>query len=275
MATTDYKLGWNYYAKFTELKAPNYEYIHLPVNSTFALPSDFRMALYNIFGSITYVTDNFTVSGYNMSAVGEYPLTILYNCPNGQVFTYTGVTLIVFDPSTWRTLWSGSTNVELRRGKWFIDNAESKWNNGYSCYVCPVNSDTFEKYIGKDYIRKLRITCSVNSYESNYTFYIANTKRTYTPEVLQSIEFNFDYKAQEAGSIGSSNYSNVYKTIAINKYDENLLRNQIIVGQIDWNGTYFDNALIEFEVFNDKGSIMTDGGLNYQDITITKIEVQG
>ena len=278
MATTDYKLGWNYYAKFTELNAPNYKYIHLPVNSTFALPSDFKMALYNIFGSITYVTDNFTVSGYDMSATGEYPLTISYTCPNGQIFTYTGITLIVFDPSTWRTLWSGNTNVELRGGKWFIDNAISKWNNGYSCYVCPVNSDTFEKYIGKDYIRKLRITCSVNSYESDYTFYIANTKGTYTPEVFQSIEFDFDYKAQYAGRGDTldSNYSNVYKTIAINKYSQNGLGNQIIVGQIEWHGTYFDNALIEFNRFWDGGnSIRSDVELNYQDITITKIEVQG
>ena len=279
MATTDYKLGWKYYAKFTSLRAPNYKYIHLPVNSTFALPSDFRMVLYDIFKRPHYVTNNFIVSGvYDMSVAGEYPLTISYTCPNGQIFTYTGITLIVFDPSIWRTLWSGNTNVELRGGNWFIDGAISKWNNGYSCYVCPVNSDTFDKYIGKDYTRKLRITCSVNSSGSDYTFYIANTKRTYTPEVLQTIEFDFDYKAQNAGAIHSKDatYSNVYKTIAINKYDENFLRNQIIVGQIEWNGTYYDNALIEFDVLRDEGSgISADGDLNYQNITITKIEVQG
>ena len=264
MATTDYKLGWKYYAKFTELKGPNYTYIHLPVNSTFALPSDFRMSLYNIFRGPYYVTDNFTVSGYDMSVAGEYLLTISYTCPTGQVLTYTGVTLIVFDPSTWRTLWSGNTTVRHTYDRLVVDGIEGEQDR--EAYICPVNSDTFNKYIGKDYIRKLRITCSVE--ENSYTLYIGNTEKTYSHNVLQSYEFDFNYKIQ--GSL-TTTYDNVYKTIAVNEHD-NTEGNQMIVGHI---GNYKNNTLICFDTYWDGGGDLHSQLLSGQNITITKIEVQG
>ena len=264
MATTDYKLGWKYYAKFTELKNPNYNYIHLPVNSNFALPSDFRMEVYNIFRGPYYVTDNFTVSGYDMSVTGEQTLTISYTCPNGQVLTYTGVTLIVFGTSTWRTLWSGNTTVRRNYDRLVVNGVEYEQDS--QVYICPVNSNTFNKYIGKDHTRKLRITCSVEG-EGNYTLYIANTEKTFRNNVLQSIEFDFNYKTQ---GILNTTYANVYKTIAVNKHQNDPDENQMIVGHI---GIY-NNALICFDTFWDGGGDLHSQLLSGQNITITKIEVQ-
>ena len=281
MATTDYKLGWDYYAKFTELKWPNYRYIHLPVNSTFALPSDFRMATFNIFSGPKYVTDNFTVSGYDMSVTGEQQLTISYACPNGQVLTSTDVKLIVFGTSTWKTVWSGNTTVQYKYDitydRFVVDGIEYEKNKGP--YICPVNSDTFEKYIGRDYTRKLRITCSVDG--NDYTLYIGNTKKTHSSNVLQSYEFDFNYKIQHerpAGA-GGTYYDNVYKTIAVNKYHKDD-GNRIIVGHIDDYGMYNNNvltySLMHFYSYWDgpHGSNLHSSYLDGQNITITKIEVQ-
>lgn len=282
MATTDYKLGWKYYAKFTKLSMPNYRYIHLPVNSTFALPSDFRMAVGNIFYPDLYYyiwdPNSFTVSGYDMSVTGEQQLTISYTCPNGQVLTSTEVKLIVFGTSTWRTVWSGNTTVKYKYDVgtylgFVVDGVEcGKQNNAY---ICPVNSDTFNKYIGKDYIRKLRITCSVEG-EGYYTLYIANTEKTFKHNVLQSYEFDFNYKTQ---GILNTTYDNVYKTIAVNRHQNDTNENQMIVGHIDGyeinNNNVLTYSLMCFDVCWDGGG----GGvgsslLTGQNITITKIEVQ-
>lgn len=284
MATTDYKLGWKYYAKFTSLHAANYKYIHLPVNSTFSLPSDFRMEVGNIFypGLYYYIWDpnSLTVSGYDMSVTGEQTLTISYTCPNGQVLTSTEVKLIVFGTSTWRTVWSGNTTV-----KYEYDVAEYlgfvvdgvKCGENKCAYVCQVNKDTFNKYIGKDYIRKLRITCSVEG-EGYYTLYIANTEKTFSHKVLQSYEFDFNYKIQ--GRLNTT-YDNYYKTIAVNRHTNDTNENQMIVGHLDnyseLNNNVLTYSLICFDACWDGGSgsgVIGSSRLTGQNITITKIEVQ-
>lgn len=290
MATTDYKLGWKYYAKFTSLSSANYKYIHLPVNSTFALPSDFRMAVGNIFypNIYYYISDpnSLTVSGYDMSVTGEQQLTISYTCPNGQVLTNTEVKLIVFGTSTWRTVWSGNTTVKYKYDVaeylgFVVDGVKCGERN--KAYICPVNIDTFNKYIGKDYIRKLRITCSVEG-EGYYTLYIGNTEKNFTHNVLQSYEFDFDYKAQLDKPLppGETMYDNTYKTIAVNRHQNDINENQMIFGHLGNYSRDVNNvviySLICFDARWDGGN--GDSGtvgsslLTGQNITITKIEVQ-
>ena len=285
MSEKTYTGLWKYMPGNTGLLLSIY-YQDLPVNSEFQFFGTVGIEYAN--GAAVRVNpENCTFSGYDMTTPGFQTVSVSYVDQYGMTLTTT-YTLHVFGESTWRTIWEGYSDIYFNNGKFYVNGVESAHSRGQTAYSCPTEVGVFNQYIGTTSTRTVKITYELADIGATNEVYILNESQP-VDSASHTVIGSFNWNTQFAGTIWSrnTNYSNVYKTIAVNNYDDGLTsgynKNQMIVGQLDseYTETYGLNLLCwhvyaadankvpENIVYNNYASVK----LNRQHIVIRKIEV--
>lgn len=285
MSTKTYTGLWKYMPGNTGLLL-SIPYQALPVDSEFQFFGTIGIEYAN--GAAVRVNpENCTFSGYDMTTPGFQTVSMSYVDQYGKTLTNT-YTLHVFGDSTWRTIWEGYENIYFDNGKFYVNGVESTQSSGQGAFSCPIDAGVFNQYIGTTSTRTIKITYELPNVGFTNEVYILNESQQ-VDTAPHTVVGSFNWDTQAAGTIWSrtTNYSNVYKTFAVNNYDDGLVsgynKNQMIVGQIDseyteayglnllcWHVYAADaNKIPESTVYNDYASIR----LNRQNIVIRKIEV--